>query len=94
MLVSALMMRSIWRPEMSEFAVASALRKLSPVGQVSHEEALGGQAVREGAAEYARARRQHLKAAARGQPGRAPIRCSSARRSCSATSAARARTIT
>src|SRR5688500_273891 len=53
MLVSALMMRSIWRPEMSEFAVASALRKLSPTGQVSHEEALGGQAVREGAAEYA-----------------------------------------
>ena len=54
MLVSALMMRTIWRPEMSEFAVASALRKLSPTGQVSHEEALGGQAVREGAAEYAR----------------------------------------
>lgn len=53
MLVSALMMRTIWRPEMSEFAVASALRKLSPTGQVSHEEALGGQAVREGAAEYA-----------------------------------------
>ena len=53
MLVSALMMRTIWRPEMSEFAVASALRKLSPTGQVSHEEALGGQAVREGASEYA-----------------------------------------
>jgi len=53
MLVSALMMRSIWRPEMSEFAVASVLRKLSPSGQVSHEEALGGQAVREAASEYA-----------------------------------------
>ena len=53
MLVSALMMRPIWRPEMSEFAVASVLRKLSPSGQVSHEEALGGQAVREAAAEYA-----------------------------------------
>jgi len=66
MLVSALMMRSIWRQEMSEFAVASALRKLSPTGQVSHEEALGGQAVREGAAEYTRLVDAHLKAAAEG----------------------------
>jgi len=53
MLLSALMMRPIWRDEMSEFVVASVLRKLSPDGQVSHEEALGGQAVREAAAEYA-----------------------------------------
>ena len=53
MLMSALMMQSIWRPEMSEFVIGSALRKLSPEGRVSHEEALGGQAVREAAAEYA-----------------------------------------
>jgi hypothetical protein len=53
MLVSALMMRPIWRDEMSEFVVASVLRKLSPRGDVSHEEALGGQAVREAANEYA-----------------------------------------
>jgi hypothetical protein len=53
MLVSALMMRPIWRDEVSEFVVASVLRKLSPDGQVSHEEALGGQAVREAASEYA-----------------------------------------
>ncbi len=53
MLVSALMMRPIWRSTMSEAAIAAALRKLSPDGQVSHEEALGGQAVRESAAEYA-----------------------------------------
>ena len=66
MLVSALMMRSIWRSEMSEFAVASALRKLSPTGQVSHEEALGGQAVREGAAEYAGIVDRHLEAARQG----------------------------
>jgi hypothetical protein len=66
MLVSALMLRSIWRSEMSEFAVASALRKLSPTGQVSHEEALGGQAVREGAAEYARVVDRHLEAARQG----------------------------
>jgi len=34
--------------------VASALGKLSPTGDVSHEEALGGQAIRENAAEYNR----------------------------------------
>jgi hypothetical protein len=38
---------------MSEFVIASVLRKLSPAGQVSHEEAMGGQAVREAASEYA-----------------------------------------
>lgn len=54
MLMSALMMRPIWRPEMSEFVIAAALRKLSPAGEVSHEEALGGQAVRETAVDYAR----------------------------------------
>ena len=53
MLLTALMMRPVLREAMSEFAVASALRKLSPRGDVSHEEALGGQAVREAASEYA-----------------------------------------
>jgi hypothetical protein len=53
MMVSALMMRPIWRDEVSAFVVASVLRKLSPTGEVSHEEALGGQADREAAAEYA-----------------------------------------
>jgi hypothetical protein len=53
MLLTALMMRPILRDEMSEFVVASALRKLSPRGDVSHEEALGGQALREAASEYA-----------------------------------------
>jgi hypothetical protein len=53
MLVTALMMRPIWRPAMSELVIASVLRRLSPSGQVSHEEALGGQAIREAAAEYA-----------------------------------------
>jgi hypothetical protein len=53
MLMTALMMRPVWRDEMSEFVIASVLRKLSPEGQVSHEEALGGQAVREAASEYA-----------------------------------------
>ena len=53
MLMTALMMRPVWRDEISEFVIASVLRKLSPEGQVSHEEALGGQAVREAASEYA-----------------------------------------
>ncbi len=52
MLMTALMMQTVWRSEMSSFVIASALRKLSPEGRVSHEEALGGQAVREAAAEY------------------------------------------
>ena len=62
MLVSALMMQPIWREEMLEFAIASVLRKLSPAGEVSHEEALGGQAVREHAAEYASLVGRHLEA--------------------------------
>jgi hypothetical protein len=46
------MMRPIWRADMLAFAIASALRKLGPRGDVSHEEALGGQADREAASEY------------------------------------------
>ncbi len=53
MLMTALMMHPVWRDQMSEFVIASALRKLSPEGQVSHEEALGGQAIRESASDYA-----------------------------------------
>src|SRR2546427_751048 len=41
-------------PALTEHVIASALRKLSPTGDVSHEEALGGQAIREHAAEYNR----------------------------------------
>jgi hypothetical protein len=63
MLVTALMMRPIWRPAMSELVIASVLRRLSPSGQVSHEEALGGQAVREAAAEYASLVTQYLRTA-------------------------------
>ena len=52
MMVSALMMRPIWTPTMSEHVIASVLRKLGPRNQVSHEEALGGQAIREHAVLY------------------------------------------
>ena len=54
MLMTALLMQPVWAPAMPEHVIASALRKLSPDGDVSHEEALGGQAIREHAAEYNR----------------------------------------
>ena len=53
MLMTALMMRPIWRHETMEAVIATALRKLAPGGNVSHEEALGEQAARESAGEYA-----------------------------------------
>jgi len=62
MLVSALMMRPIWRDDMSAFVIASVLRKLGLSGDVSHEEALGGQADREAADEYARLVDAHVRA--------------------------------
>src|SRR5256712_2404897 len=54
MFMTVLLMQPVWAPEMSEHVVASALRKLSDGGDVSHEEALGGQAIRENADEYNR----------------------------------------
>jgi len=51
-LMTALMMRSIWTPTMSERVIASVLEKLGPAGDVSHEEALGEQAIRESTDEY------------------------------------------
>ncbi|MBC7841742.1 MAG: hypothetical protein H7099_05495 [Gemmatimonadaceae bacterium] len=53
MLMTALMMRPIWQHETLEAVIATALRKLGTGGDISHEEALGDQAVRESAAEYA-----------------------------------------
>ena len=53
-MMSALMMQQVWTPAMMEHVIGSVLRKLAPNGEVSHEEALGGQAIREGAAEYVR----------------------------------------
>jgi hypothetical protein len=52
MMMSALMLEPIWTPAMLEHVIASVLRKLSPSGEVSHEEGLGSQAIREHAAEY------------------------------------------
>jgi hypothetical protein len=52
MLMSSLMMEPILSGGMLEHVIASVLRKLSPEGEVSHEEALGGQAIRENAVIY------------------------------------------
>ena len=52
MMMTSLMMEPVWQDAMSEHVIASVLRKLGPNGDVSHEEALGGQAIRENAAEY------------------------------------------
>src|SRR5205814_244858 len=74
MLMTALLMQPVWAPAMSEHVVASALGKLSPAGDVSHRQALGGPPIRARAAEY------HRRAAAgqlAGQPGgvrRGPVR--------------------
>jgi hypothetical protein len=51
MLMTALLMEPVWSDTMAEFVIGAALAKLGPAGDVSHEEALGGQAIRENAAE-------------------------------------------
>jgi hypothetical protein len=67
MMMTALMMAPVWTPEMPEHVIASVLRKLGPAGDVSHEEALGGQAIREGAAEYATLLAAARRSASRGE---------------------------
>ncbi len=52
-LMTALMMRPIWRDAALEVVIGSVLRALSPEGAVSHEEAIGQQAVREAGVAYA-----------------------------------------
>jgi hypothetical protein len=71
MLMTALMMRPVWQPGMSEHVIASVLRKLSPRGDVSHEEALGGQAIRENGAEYNGVIAEYFEAVRRPAAGRA-----------------------
>jgi hypothetical protein len=52
MLMTALLMEPVWADTMPEFVMAAALAKLTPDGEVSHEEALGGQAIRENGVEF------------------------------------------
>jgi hypothetical protein len=70
-MMSALMMQPIWTPSMMEHVIGSVLRKLAPDGQVSHEEALGGQAIRENAMVYVRLIDSSRAFAARGDTPRA-----------------------
>jgi hypothetical protein len=71
MLMSALMLEPIWTHAMIEHVLASVLRKLNADGEVSHEEALGGQAIREHAAVYNALVDAHLNAAGAGERLRA-----------------------
>lgn len=66
MMMSALMLEPVSSPSIAEHVIASVLRKLGPSGDVSHEEALGGQAIRENAAEYNTLIADHLQQARRG----------------------------
>ena len=66
MMMSALMLEPVSSPAVAEHVIASVLRKLGPAGDVSHEEALGGQAIRENAAEYNALVADHLEQARRG----------------------------
>ena len=66
MMMTSLMMQPVWTDAMPEFVIASALRKLGPEGDVSHEEALGGQAIRENAGEYNAHMREYFRMVGRG----------------------------
>jgi hypothetical protein len=79
MMMTSLMMEPIWTDAMSEFVIASALRKLGPAGDVSHEEALGGQAIRENSAEYNAHVAEYLRLVRRGNRGAADTALANAR---------------
>lgn len=51
-MMSSLMMEPIWQGTMLEHAIGSVLNKLAPDGEASHEEALGGQAIKENSDKY------------------------------------------
>jgi hypothetical protein len=71
MIMSALMLEPVWTAAMMEHVIASVLRKLTSSGEVSHEEALGGQAIRENAVVYNELVRRHFREADEGQRVRA-----------------------
>ena len=79
MMMTSLMMQPVWTDAMSEFVVASALRKLGPAGDVSHEEALGGQAIRENSAEYNAHIAEYLRLVRRGSRAAADTALANAR---------------
>jgi len=79
MMMTSLMMQPVWTDAMAEFVIASALRKLGPAGDVSHEEALGGQAIRENSAEYNAHIAEYLRLSRRGNRAAADTALANAR---------------
>jgi hypothetical protein len=79
MMMTSLMMQPVWTDAMAEFVIASALRKLGPQGDVSHEEALGGQAIRENAVEYNAQMTEYFRLVARGNRAAAATALANAR---------------
>jgi hypothetical protein len=79
MLMTALLMRPVWEPAMTEYVISSAVARLSPEGDVSHEEALGGQAIRENAGVYNRLLAEYWRRVADGDTARSRMRLEQAR---------------
>jgi hypothetical protein len=79
MMMTSLMMQPVWTDAMAEFVIASALRKLGPQGDVSHEEALGGQAIRENTSEYNAHISEYLRLVRRGSRAAADTALANAR---------------
>ena len=79
MMMTSLMMQPVWTDGMAEFVIASALRKLGPQGDVSHEEALGGQAIRENASDYNAQMMEYFRQTGRGNRTAASTALGSAR---------------
>ena len=79
MMMSAMMMEPILLPSMQEHVIECVLRKLSPEGKASHEESLGGQAIRENAAVYNGLIQQYLRHAERNEIAAADSSLSRAR---------------
>lgn len=66
MMMSALMLEPVVKPAILEHVISGVLKKLTPSGEVSHEEGLGGQAIKENAARYNRLMKQYLQAGKEG----------------------------
>ena len=79
MMMSVMMMESILLPSVEEDVITAVLKKLSVYGEVSHEEGLGGEAIRENAAEYNRRVARYLRRSSEGNPGGAEALLDTAR---------------
>ncbi len=79
MMMTSLMMQPVWTDAMAEFVIASALRKLGLQGDVSHEEALGGQAIRENSSEYNAHMSEYFRLTRRGNKAAADTALANAR---------------